>query len=131
VRGADIGPIVRQRSTDYAARTTSIDRRTTPLYHDPILPNDGLAALRAYIEREAARLDDLQPAAQLRLRSAMTLQVRLDLCIEARWALDAGMFSPADIVTLNEIAVQSPRDHRALVSLAQAIEEQVRRPQRH
>jgi hypothetical protein len=100
------------------------------LHHDPTLPGDGLAALRAYIERGMSRLDDLPPASQLRLRSAMTLQHRLELCIEARWALDAGLFSPADILTLNEIADETPHQRQAIADLAHAIEEQVRRPPR-
>ena len=98
-----------------------------PLHHDPDLPVDGLDALSGYVERGMSRLDDLQPAAQLRLRAAMTLHERLRMCIEARWPLDAGLFSPTDILTLNEIAAELPRERQAFLDLARAIEEQVRR----
>lgn len=99
-----------------------------PQSHDPALPADGLAALRAYIERGMSHVDDLQSVPLLRLRSAMTLQDRLDLCIDAGWALSPAMFSPADILTLNEIAAETPHDREEIVSLAHAIEEQMRPP---
>jgi hypothetical protein len=98
-----------------------------PLHHDPVLPGDGLAALRAYVERGMSQLDHLQPAQQLRLRAAMTLHARLRGCIEARIALSGAMFSPADILTLNEIAAERPHERQAFLDLADAIEEQVRR----
>jgi hypothetical protein len=101
-----------------------------PFHHDPGLPVEGLDALGAYVERGMSRLDDLQPAAQLRLRAAMTLHTRLRMCIEEKWALDAGLFSPADILTLNEIAAETPHDRQSITNLAHAIEEQVSKSSR-
>jgi hypothetical protein len=69
----------------------------------------------------------LPPARLLRLRSAMTLDERLRMCIEEREALSPGLFSPTDILTLSEIAAELPRERQAFLDLANAIEEQVRR----
>ena len=82
----------------------------------------GIDALHRY--GQTCLRNDLhrRPSADLlRYRATRSLLSRLELCVENHFAIDASMFSAADLWVLDDLALQMPAERAALASLRSAL----------
>jgi hypothetical protein len=89
----------------------------------PTVPTAAFEALVAYIEKATPHVDTLPNDDLLLLRSAVALRARLQAVLDGFIDLDWGMFSPEDLIVVEELANANPEWSGAFSELKRAIKQ--------